>query len=514
MILIGILGLIRSGVAGDGRAARIGGPLAAGGTALLFVAELLSLLVIDTAESAGSASAVGAVFGLATILATVGMLVLGVATLREGRWEDWRRFTPLLCGLVVLLLVPIQLTSALWLGVGVYGLCFAALGVALLREASPGAPAAVPARVGADRRAGARRRRWVHLVIAAAIVAGVFAQVYLIGAYVFGAGTGALDAHESVGWIVHSLELLVALLAIVAWMPRRRHRPLHRAGGRRHGAGRPRTGDEHGLGALHPLGALIVLIGAAMLVRGDLRLASDASSTSDRPPSRTPAPSRALSRLPGRPAVSISTDHGPGALRGGDVGDEAAPTRRSQGGAPAPPARPTAIARAYPAAHPPEGSRMAVEAIPRDIVAVAVTGRAAAWLGAERRTPATLRHEVREWCLERPVEPARRVVLAVGVVVAALGAAELVAAEQQRHALGQQQRRQQVARLPRAQRQDAGSSVGPRRRSSSCGCRRCRRGCPRRWPRCACVVADEVGQGEAVVDGHEVDRPRRRPPSP
>jgi hypothetical protein len=147
MVLVGILGLIRSGVAGEGRAGRIGGPLAAGGTGLLFVAELLSLLVIDTADSAGSASAVGAVFGLATILATVGMLVLGVATLRERRWEDWRRFTPLLCGLVVLLLVPIQLTSALWIGVGIYGLCFAVLGAALLREASPGAPAAVPARV-------------------------------------------------------------------------------------------------------------------------------------------------------------------------------------------------------------------------------------------------------------------------------------------------------------------------------------------------------------------------------
>ncbi len=83
LILMGILGLIRSGVAGDGRAARIGGPLAAGGTALLFVGELLSPLVIDTPESAGSAGAVGAVFGLATILATVGMLSLGVALLRE-----------------------------------------------------------------------------------------------------------------------------------------------------------------------------------------------------------------------------------------------------------------------------------------------------------------------------------------------------------------------------------------------------------------------------------------------
>ena len=73
------------------------------------------------------------------------MLSLGVATLREGRWQDWRRFTPLVCGLAVLAIVPVQLTSALWLGVGVYGLCFAALGVALLREASPGAPTTVPA---------------------------------------------------------------------------------------------------------------------------------------------------------------------------------------------------------------------------------------------------------------------------------------------------------------------------------------------------------------------------------
>ena len=74
---------------------------------------------------------------------------------------------------------------------------------------------------------------WLHLVIAAAIVVGVFAQVYLIGAYIFGAGRDALDAHEGVGWAVHSLE----------WT-----------------------------GALHPLGALIVLIGAAILVRGNLRL--------------------------------------------------------------------------------------------------------------------------------------------------------------------------------------------------------------------------------------------------
>ena len=112
---------------------------------------------------------------------------------------------------------------------------------------------------------------WVHLVLAGAIVAGVFAQVYLIGAYVFGAGTGALDAHESVGWIVHSLELLVALLAIVAWMPR--DAIALSVGLAVVGTAQVALAQATAwTGALHPLGALLVLIGAAMLVRGDLRL--------------------------------------------------------------------------------------------------------------------------------------------------------------------------------------------------------------------------------------------------
>ena len=67
-----------------------------------------------------------------------------------------------------------------------------------------------------------------------------------------------------------------------------------------------------------------------------------------------------------------------------------------------------------------------------------------------------------------------------------LRAAELVAAEQHRHALREQQRgRGSCAAGARAARAPPGRRSGPRRRSSSCGCRRCRRGCPRRSPRCA-----------------------------
>ena len=61
--------------------------------------------------------------------------------------------------------------------------------------------------------------RWVHLVLALAVVAGVFVQVYLIGAYIFGAGQGALDAHKTAGWTVHGFEMLVFVAALVAWLP-------------------------------------------------------------------------------------------------------------------------------------------------------------------------------------------------------------------------------------------------------------------------------------------------------
>src|SRR5215207_1515153 len=65
-----------------------------------------------------------------------------------------------------------------------------------------------------------RAAAWLHLALALAIALGVFLQVYLIGAYIFGAGSDALDAHTTVGFTVHGLEVLLFLVALVAWLPR------------------------------------------------------------------------------------------------------------------------------------------------------------------------------------------------------------------------------------------------------------------------------------------------------
>ena len=108
--------------------------------------------------------------------------------------------------------------------------------------------------------------------------------------------------------------------------------------------------------------------------------------------------------------------------------------------------------------------------------------------------------------VEVPVDPGDGAVLAVGVVVAVLGAAELVAVQQHRDALAQHQDRQEVLLLPQPQRPDH-HVVG----------RPLDTAVPASVVALAVVaafavglvvllvVADEIAQGEAVVGGDEVD---------
>jgi len=117
-------------------------------------------------------------------------------------------------------------------------------------------------RGGAVRRTAGR----LHLLAAAAVVLGVFAQVYLIGAYVFGAGAGALDAHRSVGFTIHGVEVLVLVLALVAGLARADvvlSLVLALVGTIQIAL----AGGDRWVGGLHPLFALVVLALAATLVR-------------------------------------------------------------------------------------------------------------------------------------------------------------------------------------------------------------------------------------------------------
>lgn len=61
---------------------------------------------------------------------------------------------------------------------------------------------------------------WIHLVLATLVVIGIFVQVYLIASYFFGAGSDALDAHKDLGGIVHIVEVLVFVAALVGYWRR------------------------------------------------------------------------------------------------------------------------------------------------------------------------------------------------------------------------------------------------------------------------------------------------------
>lgn len=145
LVIVGLIGLRRSGMAGPTRAAAAGLLVAITGTALLFVGELASIPIRHDRTDATAASVVGAVFGIAVVLSAVGFLIAGRETMRAGLWNDWRRFTPLVTGLWTTVLVGISFTKALPTGVGIYGLCLFTLFVALYTRPVPSTlPAPVP----------------------------------------------------------------------------------------------------------------------------------------------------------------------------------------------------------------------------------------------------------------------------------------------------------------------------------------------------------------------------------
>ncbi|MHB8642668.1 MAG: hypothetical protein ACYDA3_07270 [Gaiellaceae bacterium] len=137
LVFYGVLGFARSGIAGTGRSARLGAATALAGTAMLFVGELASIAVRNQFTSDTGATIVGAIFGIAILLTSVGFLAVGIATIRSGNWYGWRRLTPLSAGIASCALLGLNSTKALPTGVAVYGLCLLTLGIALYTQPSP-----------------------------------------------------------------------------------------------------------------------------------------------------------------------------------------------------------------------------------------------------------------------------------------------------------------------------------------------------------------------------------------
>jgi hypothetical protein len=103
------------------------------------------------------------------------------------------------------------------------------------------------------------RALWAQSALAAAVGVGVAIQIYLIAAYIFSAGSGALSAHKGVGFVVLVLEVLVLIAVFPAW-PGNRRMLLTSAALPVVGIVQIAFAGGHAwVGAIHGLGALAVL---------------------------------------------------------------------------------------------------------------------------------------------------------------------------------------------------------------------------------------------------------------
>jgi hypothetical protein len=109
---------------------------------------------------------------------------------------------------------------------------------------------------------------WLQLVCAAAVVVGVWLQVYFIAAYLFGAAD-ALDIHKTVGEAMRGLEALVFLAALGAWW-RNWGKIGHAFGLLVVGAVQiSLTSGDTWVGGFHGLLALAILVMAVFIVKDD-----------------------------------------------------------------------------------------------------------------------------------------------------------------------------------------------------------------------------------------------------
>ena len=111
--------------------------------------------------------------------------------------------------------------------------------------------------------------RYVTLIAAAAVVLGVFVQIYLIASYVFG-DSGALASHQTNGDVVVGFELVTFLSALVGWRRDGRAQlwlslALLLVGGLQVSLAKD-VGNSPGVHALHGALALVVVLLASAIV--------------------------------------------------------------------------------------------------------------------------------------------------------------------------------------------------------------------------------------------------------
>ena len=134
-LLVGLVGLGRSGALGQSRWARRADATAVAGMAALALVELVAIWPAEQATDATFPVLLGGVYGLLSTVLGVALTVAGIAVLRAGVWTGWIRWVPLSLGVWVFVpMFPAMALSFVGARLSISGwmLLFALLGWALV----------------------------------------------------------------------------------------------------------------------------------------------------------------------------------------------------------------------------------------------------------------------------------------------------------------------------------------------------------------------------------------------
>lgn len=180
LLLVGILGLSRSGAAGPGRLGRSGLRIAVAGMGLLSLCEIRALTLLNVGYPSPPTDFLDIFFGVASMMIGAGLVLAGVSVARAGRWTGWRRFTPLACGVAVFVIVMPAIFGPFLAGrlaIGTWMLLFVALALAMRAETT-GVPRPGVGNAGLHM---ARRGRRKHVGAAVATAVAVLATLLVGG---------------------------------------------------------------------------------------------------------------------------------------------------------------------------------------------------------------------------------------------------------------------------------------------------------------------------------------------
>jgi hypothetical protein len=139
-LLLGLLALARTSAVPRTRLGLVGTYGAAVAMAALAVMEAVAIAARDVDVDSTTASVVGAGYGVVSTTLGVTLVAAGIAIVRAGVWQGWPRWVVLAMGVWVFFpMFPAlaTMTDGARLAIAGWMVLFAALGAALMRDASP-----------------------------------------------------------------------------------------------------------------------------------------------------------------------------------------------------------------------------------------------------------------------------------------------------------------------------------------------------------------------------------------